>query len=108
MLMSTLNEEGVMDVKTAACERLLASRVEMKLQVGFCCSFCCSLWLCSAGIGSMAGFQTATLSVAWQCSPRGVPMSKARIISTGVCRPALQPHNQCCLLQSRRRHAAPP
>lgn len=32
MTMSTLNEEGVMAVKTAACERLLASRVEMKLQ----------------------------------------------------------------------------
>lgn len=37
MTMSTLNEEGVMAVKTAACERLLASRVEMKLQV-------CCLW----------------------------------------------------------------
>ncbi len=31
--MSTLTEEGVMDVKQLACDRLLASRVEMKLQV---------------------------------------------------------------------------
>ncbi|KAK9851372.1 hypothetical protein WJX84_007347 [Apatococcus fuscideae] len=30
--MSTLTEEGVMDVKQLACDRLLASRVEMKLQ----------------------------------------------------------------------------
>lgn len=33
LTMSTLNEEGVMDVKQVACERLLASRVEAKLQV---------------------------------------------------------------------------
>ena len=32
--MSTLNEEGVMDVKQTACERLLTSRVEVKMQVG--------------------------------------------------------------------------
>ena len=32
--MSTLTEEGVMSVKQAACDRLLASRVETKLQVG--------------------------------------------------------------------------
>ena len=31
--MSTLNEEGVMSVKQAACDALLASRVEAKLQV---------------------------------------------------------------------------
>jgi len=31
--MSTLTEEGVMAVKQIACDRLLASRVEMKLQV---------------------------------------------------------------------------
>ena len=31
--MSTLVEEGVMAVKQAACDRLLASRVEMKMQV---------------------------------------------------------------------------
>lgn len=30
--MSTLSEEGIMDVKMEACERLLASRVEMKLK----------------------------------------------------------------------------
>jgi hypothetical protein len=33
--MSTLTEEGVMAVKQVACDRLLASRVEMKLQVIF-------------------------------------------------------------------------
>lgn len=32
-VMSTLTEEGVMSVKQAACDRLLASRVEAKLQV---------------------------------------------------------------------------
>lgn len=32
-VMSTLTEEGVMSVKQAACDRLLASRVETKLQV---------------------------------------------------------------------------
>ena len=32
--MSTLNEDGVMDVKQTACERLLTSRVEVKMQVG--------------------------------------------------------------------------
>lgn len=32
-VMSTLTEEGVMAVKQAACDRLLASRVETKLQV---------------------------------------------------------------------------
>ncbi len=31
--MSTLNEEGVMNVKQVACDRLLSSRVETKLQV---------------------------------------------------------------------------
>ena len=31
--MSTLTEQGVMDVKQIACDRLLASRVEAKLQV---------------------------------------------------------------------------
>jgi len=31
--MSTLTEQGVMDVKQVACDRLLASRVEAKLQV---------------------------------------------------------------------------
>ena len=31
--MSTLTEEGVMTVKQSACDRLLSSRVEMKLQV---------------------------------------------------------------------------
>jgi hypothetical protein len=30
--MSTLREEGVMDVKQTACDQLLASRVEQKLQ----------------------------------------------------------------------------
>ncbi len=34
LAMSTLTEEGVMAVKTTACDRLLASRVEAKLQVG--------------------------------------------------------------------------
>lgn len=32
-MMSTLTEDGVMAVKQAACDRLLASRVEAKLQV---------------------------------------------------------------------------
>ena len=31
--MSTLTEEGVMAVKQAACDRLLASRVEVNMQV---------------------------------------------------------------------------
>ena len=31
--MSTLSEEGVMDVKQTACDRLLSSRVEMKMKV---------------------------------------------------------------------------
>ena len=34
LTMSTLTEQGVMDVKQIACDRLLASRVEAKLQVG--------------------------------------------------------------------------
>lgn len=33
LTMSTLNEEGVMNVKQVACDRLLSSRVETKLQV---------------------------------------------------------------------------
>ena len=33
LTMSTLTEEGVMAVKHVACDRLLASRVEAKLQV---------------------------------------------------------------------------
>lgn len=33
LTMSTLNEEGVMTVKQVACDRLLSSRVETKLQV---------------------------------------------------------------------------
>lgn len=33
--MSTLTEQGVMEVKQVACDRLLASRVEAKLQVCF-------------------------------------------------------------------------
>ena len=33
LTMSTLTEQGVMDVKQIACDRLLASRVEAKLQV---------------------------------------------------------------------------
>lgn len=33
LTMSTLNEEGVMNVKQVACDRLLSSRVENKLQV---------------------------------------------------------------------------
>ena len=33
LTMSTLNEEGVMHVKQVACDRLLSSRVENKLQV---------------------------------------------------------------------------
>ncbi len=32
--MSTLSEEGVMAVKQTACDRLLSSRVEMKMKVG--------------------------------------------------------------------------
>jgi nucleolar GTP-binding protein len=31
--MSTLSEEGVMAVKQTACDRLLSSRVEMKMKV---------------------------------------------------------------------------
>ena len=31
--MSTLTEQGVMEVRQVACDRLLASRVEQKLQV---------------------------------------------------------------------------
>jgi nucleolar GTP-binding protein len=30
--MSTLNEEGVMNVRNEACERLLAHRVELKIK----------------------------------------------------------------------------
>ncbi|KAJ1560308.1 Nucleolar GTP-binding protein 1 [Cladochytrium tenue] len=30
--MSTYTDEGVMDVKKAACDRLLAARVEMKMR----------------------------------------------------------------------------
>lgn len=33
LTMSTLTEQGVMEVKQIACDRLLASRVEAKLQV---------------------------------------------------------------------------
>ena len=32
--MSTLTEEGIAAVKQAACDRLLSSRVEVKLKVG--------------------------------------------------------------------------
>lgn len=46
MTMSTLTEEGVMAVKTAICEALLSSRVEMKMQVRQCrCSAICLLSL---------------------------------------------------------------
>lgn len=38
--MSTLNEEGVMNVKQVACDRLLSSRVETKLQVSPLCILC--------------------------------------------------------------------
>ena len=38
LTMSTLNEEGVMNVKQVACDRLLSSRVETKLQVRLTCS----------------------------------------------------------------------
>lgn len=38
LTMSTLNEEGVMNVKQVACDRLLSSRVETKLQVNLICS----------------------------------------------------------------------
>lgn len=34
--MSALNEEGVMAVRSAACDRLLASRVDLKLKVQLC------------------------------------------------------------------------
>lgn len=34
--MSALNEEGVMAVRSTACDRLLASRVDLKLKVGSC------------------------------------------------------------------------
>ena len=33
MKMSALSEEGVMAVRSAACDRLLASRVDIKLKV---------------------------------------------------------------------------
>lgn len=33
--MSALNEEGVMSVRSTACDRLLASRVDLKLKVLF-------------------------------------------------------------------------
>ena len=36
LYMSTLSEDGVMAVKQTACDRLLASRVEQKLQVRLC------------------------------------------------------------------------
>ena len=36
--MSTLTEQGVMEVRQVACDRLLASRVEQKLQVCLRCS----------------------------------------------------------------------
>jgi hypothetical protein len=38
--MSALNEEGVMAVRSAACDRLLASRVDLKLKVhsNLCCT----------------------------------------------------------------------
>jgi len=35
--MSTLSEEGVMAVKQTACDRLLSSRVEMKMKVRCSC-----------------------------------------------------------------------
>ena len=38
LYMSTLNEEGVMAVKQTCCDRLLASRVEQKLQVRWTCT----------------------------------------------------------------------
>ena len=37
LTMSTLNEDGVMNVKQVACDRLLSSRVETKLQVSIHC-----------------------------------------------------------------------
>ncbi len=41
LTMSTLNEEGVMGVKTTACDRLLAHRVEIKVGGGCRESFLC-------------------------------------------------------------------
>ena len=43
LTMSTLNEDGVMNVKQVACDRLLSSRVETKLQVGRRRCSCCLL-----------------------------------------------------------------
>ena len=52
--MSTLTEDGIAHVKQVACDRLLSSRVEVKLKV--CCAvLCCAVGSCSAGDTCSAG-----------------------------------------------------
>ena len=52
--MSTLSEEGVMEVKQTACDRLLSSRVEMKMKVRRSLQHeCCARWACCVSVGLM-------------------------------------------------------
>ena len=50
--MSTLSEEGVMAVKQAACDRLLSSRVEMKMKACSAARHCGAL---SHGVSHVCG-----------------------------------------------------
>lgn len=47
--MSALNEEGVMAVRSAACDRLLASRVDLKLKVRSYLTCCHGVCACRPG-----------------------------------------------------------
>ena len=72
LTMSTLNEDGVMNVKQVACDRLLSSRVETKLQVRYTaaagylakctCSTACDYEghsFCTAGLGMLCNVLAA-------------------------------------------------
>ena len=74
--MSTLNEEGVMDVKQTACERLLTSRVEVKMQVGLALTLLPgspAMFVKSSGPQPLSGVQPAAACVKWPSPTCSLP-----------------------------------
>lgn len=65
LTMSTLNEDGVMNVKQVACDRLLSSRVETKLQV--CTGCCCCYCYCWVSPNASAGLFLSVTTVCTAC-----------------------------------------
>ena len=68
LTMSTLTEENVMAVKVAACERLLAARVEMKMQVRLPISISYAglpdIWATHPfGLGALLGMQLCEVPI---------------------------------------------